>query len=123
MRSVTMATAHSPATSLRSVLGWTAGVAVVWILAALLRPETTLHLGPVFVPLLPVFLLWRRDDAVQGVFGGVAIGALTIAILLLTGNLDGPPLEPFGDPLTESVVVLAGTAIVAVVLARIGRRS
>jgi hypothetical protein len=115
-----MTTTQSPTSSLASVTVWTAGVAIVWIVAAILRPETTLHLGPIFLPLIPAFLLRGTPDALKGVLTGVAIGAVTIAVLTLTGNMSGPPLEPFQDPLTESIVFLAGSAIVGLLVARIG---
>ena len=88
-------------------MGWTAAIAVVWMIAAVLRPETTLHLGPILLPLMPAFLLRGQDHAFAGVVGGTAIGAGVLAILLLSGNLDGPALEPFTNVITESVVFLA----------------
>jgi hypothetical protein len=82
----------------------------VWIVAAALRPETTLHLGPILLPLVPAFLLRGQNKAYVGVVGGAAIGAGVIAILLLSGNLDGPALEPFTNVLAESVVLLAAAS-------------
>ena len=99
---------------------WTAGVAIVWIAAAILRPETTLHLGPIFLPLIPAFLLRGTPDSLKGVLAGVTIGAVTIAVLTLTGNMDGPPLEPFTDPLTESIAFLAGAGIIGLIVAHKG---
>ncbi|MFV1999433.1 MAG: hypothetical protein ACC654_03620 [Acidimicrobiia bacterium] len=98
-------------------------MAAIWILAAVLRPETTLHLGPVFVPLIPAFLLKGDDKALQGVVAGIAIGAATIATLSLTGNLDGPPIEPFQSTLTESFVVLAVSGVLALIFARVTQKS
>ncbi len=115
-----MTTTHSAATSLNSVIGWTAAIAVVWLITAFLRPETTLHLGPVIVPLLPAVLLRGQSVAPRAVLAGVGISAATIAILFLTGNLNGPPFEPFDSVLTESIVVLAGSAIVGLLIARTG---
>ena len=105
-----MTTISAPTSSLRSVLGWTAAIAVVWIVAAMLRPETTLHLGPILLPLIPAFLLRGQDRAFVGVVGGTVIGTGVLAILLITGNLDGPALEPFTNVITESVVFLAVAA-------------
>lgn len=102
---------------------WTVGVAIIWLTAALLRPETTLHLGPIFLPLLPAILLRGTDDAMKGVLVGVMIGAATIAAVTLTGNMNGPALEPFTDPLTESVAFLTGSAMIALVVARTGQRT
>jgi hypothetical protein len=89
-------------------MGWTAAIAAVWIAAAVLRPETTLHLGPLFLPLIPAFLLRGHDGAYAGVLGGAAMGVGVLAILLLSGNLDGPTLEPFTSVISESIVLLAG---------------
>ncbi len=108
---------------MRSVVTWTTAIGAVWFLVAVLRPETTLHLGPVFLPLLPVLLLWGQSNITRGVIAGVSIGAVTILLLTVTGNLEGPPIEPFTDPLTESVVVLAGAATVALIIARIAEHS
>ena len=91
-------------------MGWTAAIGVVWIVAAALRPETTLHLGPLFLPLIPAFLLRGQDRARTAVLGGTAIGGFILVILLLTGNLDGPALEPFTDVIVESVVFLAAAS-------------
>ena len=106
-RSERMTTTITPTTSLRSALGWTAAIAAVWIVAAALRPETTLHLGPLLLPLTPAFLLRGQDGAYAGVLGGAAIGVGVLAILLLSGNLDGPALEPFTSVIAESVTFLA----------------
>jgi hypothetical protein len=102
-----MTTTIAPSTSLRPALGWTAAIAAVWIVAAALRPETTLHLGPLLLPLIPAFLLRGQEGAYAGVLGGAALGAGVLVVLLLSGNLDGPALEPFTSVITESVVFLA----------------
>jgi len=115
---MTTTQSSSQSEQLRSAIFWTTGVAAIWILAALLRSETTLHLGPVFLPLIPAFLLKGDERALQGVVAGIALGAATITLLSLTGNLDGPPIEPFTSTLTESFVVLAGSGGLALVFAR-----
>jgi hypothetical protein len=91
-------------------MGWTVAIAVVWIVASALRPETTLHLGPILLPLMPAFLLRNDDNAYLGVLGGTAIGVGILAILQASGNLDGPALEPFTSVLVESFVLLAGAS-------------
>ncbi|MCL1594741.1 MAG: hypothetical protein M3132_10365 [Actinomycetia bacterium] len=118
-----MTTTQTAPTQLRSAVIWTAGIAIVWIIAALLRPETTLHLGPLFLPLVPAILLRGDPGALKGVVAGVALGAVTITLLSLTGNLDGPPLEPFASALSESLIVLAVSAMIALVVARTGQHS
>lgn len=124
MRFDIMTTTIAPSTSLRSVVGWTAAIGAVWIVAALLRPETTLHLGPIFLPLLPAFLLRGQPEALKGLVSGIAIGAAVIALLWFSGNLDGPSLEPFNSAIVESVVFLGAAAVVglAVVLVPRARR-
>lgn len=107
-----MTTITRTTTPLRSVLGWTGAIALVWILAAAIRPETTLHLGPILLPLMPALLLRGRDKAYVGVLGGTAIGTGVLALLFLGGNLDGPSLEPFTSAIAESITFLAaGTAL------------
>jgi hypothetical protein len=105
-----MTTTTTPANSLRSVMTWTAAIAIVWIVAAALRPETTLHLGPILLPLMPAFLLRNDDNANVGVLGGTAIGAGVLVLLQISGNLDGPALEPFTSVLAETFVLLAGAS-------------
>jgi len=119
-----MTTTQSSAQSVqfRSAIAWTAGISAVWILVAVLRPQTTLHLGAVIVPLIPAFLLKGHDRALQGVIAGIALGAATIAALSLTGNLDGPPIEPFQSTLTESFVVLGVSGILGLIFARVTQK-
>lgn len=117
-----MTTTTAPTSSLRSVLGWTAAIGLVWIVAAALRPETTLHLGPLLLPLMPAFLLRGQDGARGGVLGGTATGATVLVILFLSGNLDGPALEPFTDVLVESVVFLAAATAAGFAIVWLGDR-
>ncbi|MEN8238390.1 MAG: hypothetical protein ABFR53_04210 [Actinomycetota bacterium] len=117
-----MATVTTPTDSLRSVLGWTAVIAAVWIGAAALRSETTLHLGPLIVPLLPAFLLRGQESAYAGVLGGTVIGAGVLVILVLSGNLDGPALEPFTSVIAESIVFLAAASAAGLAVAWISDR-
>ena len=105
-----MTTTTAPVDSVRSALGWTAAIAVVWIVASALRPGTTLHLGPILLPLMPAFLLRNDDNAYLGVLGGTVIGLGVLVILQVSGNLDGPALEPFTGVVVESLVLLAAGA-------------
>lgn len=104
-----MTTITTTTNPLRSVMGWTAAIAAVWIVAAALRPETTLHLGPILLPLIPAFLLRGQDKAYAGVLGGAALAAGVLVILLLSGNLNGPALEPFTSVIAESALLLVGS--------------
>jgi hypothetical protein len=103
-------------------MGWTAAIGIVWIIAAALRPETTLHLGPLLLPLIPAFLLRGHDGARVAVLGGTAIGGVILVILLLTGNLDGPALEPFANVIVESVVFLAAASAAGFGIVWLGER-
>jgi hypothetical protein len=120
---VTTTQSSTQSVQLRSAIAWTAGVAAIWILAAVLRPETTLHLGPVFLPLIPAFLLKGDERALVGVVAGIALGAATITLLSLTGNLDGPPIEPFTSTLTESYVVLAVSGILGLIFSKVTQKT
>ena len=97
-----------------------AGVAGVWIVAALLRSETTFHLGPVIVPLIPL-LVAPKESRMKSVGIAVGVGAVVIAFLYFTGNLSGPAFEPFPSALAESVLTLVGTGILAFGFARVTR--
>lgn len=73
---------------------------------ALLRPDTTLHLGPLLVPLIPAVVMEPSTQARRAtvIAGGIGLGAITI--LAMTSNLSGPALGPFTNALAESLVFL-----------------
>jgi len=98
----------------------TAGIAVVWIVAALLRSETTFHLGPIILPLVPLIVA-PRAERVKAIVVALAMGAGVIALLSPTGNLSGPSFEPFPSALAESMVTLAASGIFALGFARFTR--
>ena len=98
----------------------TAGIAMVWIAAALVRPETTFHLGPIILPFVP-FIVAPKAARVRAVGLALAMGAGVIALLSLTGNLSGPSFEPFPSAFAESVVALAASGGLALGLARFTR--
>lgn len=107
-----------------SVLAWTAGIAAVWLIAAFLRADTTLHLGPLLLPLVPALLGRDAENPIRLTLIGIGAGAVAIVVLFTSGNLDGPALEPFNSALTESLVLLGvGSAIVLIIAALSGRRS
>lgn len=96
----------------------------MWLVAALLRPDTTLHLGPLLLPLVPAILGTSTARPVRLTLIGIGTGAAMIALLSITGNLNGPALEPFTDALTESIALLAtGGAVGLIVSALAGRRA
>ena len=92
------------------------GIAFVWIVAAFIRTETTLHLGPLLVPLVPAILGRDTDRPLALTLLGVATGAAVITILHLTGNLVGPALAPFSSALSESISLLAVGGVAGVAM-------
>lgn len=97
---------------MQSTILWVVGVAALWLVVALARSGTTLHLGPLLVPLIPLVVARKEDFALRATGVAAAIGLVVIAALWITGNLDGPALSPFPSALAESLVFLAaGTAI------------
>ena len=110
-----------PATS---VLVWTAGIAAVWLIAAFLRSDTTLHLGPLLLPLVPAILGRDTQHPIRLTMIGIGAGVAAIVVLFASGNLDGPAIEPFSSALTESVVLLGVGSVIGLIIAALsGRRS
>lgn len=99
---------------------FTAGIAVVWIVAAVVRPDTTFHLGPIIVPFVPLVLA-PSGTRLKSVGVAIGIGGGVIALLSLTGNLSGPAFDPFDSALAESVVALAASGSIALGFARFAR--
>lgn len=97
-------------------------LATVWIAAAALRPETTLHLGPVLLPIVPLIASDRTTNVLPAVIFGVVVGTVVLAILGDLNMLDGPALEPFNSVVAESVFALLGAGVVGALLARLTRR-
>jgi len=115
------ATTHERAQE-ATVLAWTVGIAVVWLITAFLRADTTLHLGPLLLPLVPAVLGKDTDHPQRLAVVGVAVGAIVITILYLTGNLNGPALSPFSDALTESIIFLAAGGVAGLAITSLVRR-
>lgn len=97
-----------------------AGLTVVWVVAALLRTETTFHLGPIILPLIPL-LIAPKGSRTRAIGVAAGVGAGVIALLSVTGNLSGPAFEPFSSAVAESVLTLIGSGILALGLARVTR--
>jgi hypothetical protein len=96
------------------------GIAAIWVVSAVLRPETTFHLGPVILPLIPLFTS-PKEHRVKAVGVALGVGAGAIALLFFTENLTGPSFEPFPSALAESVLALVGSGILALGIARATR--
>ena len=116
-------TTHNRVTDV-PVLAWTSAIAVIWLIAAFLRSDTTLHLGPLLLPLVPAVLGRETGHPIRLTIIGILAGMATIIVLSTTGNLDGPALDPFPDALTESIIFLAGGGVLGLVVsASAGRRT
>jgi hypothetical protein len=94
-----MATPTIDTHATRQTHRFTAGIAIVWIVAILAPSGTRL----------------------KSVGVAIGIGAGVIALLSLTGNLSGPAFDPFDSVLAESVVALAASGIIALGFARFAR--
>lgn len=96
------------------------GLAAVWVIAAMLRPDTTFHLGPIILPLIPLIVA-PKAARMTGVVVAIAVGAGVTAVLSITGNLSGPSLEPSPSALAESMLTLVGSGVLALGFARLTR--
>jgi hypothetical protein len=105
-----------------TILAWTGGIALVWLGAAFLRSGTTLHLGPLLLPLIPAILGRDTEHPICLTLIGIGAGVVAIIVLFTTGNLNGPSLSAFPDALTESVVFLAIGGVAGLVISASGRR-
>lgn len=105
-----------------TILAWTGGIALVWLIAAFLRTGTTLHLGPLLLPLIPAILGRDTQHPIRLTFIGIGAGIGTTIVLLVTGNLNGPSLSLFPDALTESLALLAIGGVVGLAISASGRQ-
>jgi hypothetical protein len=105
-----------------SILTWTMGIAFVWLIAAFVRSDTTMHLGPLLLPMVPAVLGRYADHTIGITVVGVAMGAVVVTLLHLTGNLSGPALSPFSSALTESISLLAVGGVAGLATAALFRR-
>ena len=105
----------------RSREGMTAalGLALVWTIAAAVRPSLTFHLAPILIAGIVPLLHTAKDKGP----GGVAVaGALGFGVAVVTGVglsifdlLKGPSLLPIGGAFAEAVAfAVIGAALGAV---------
>ncbi|MGI9528742.1 MAG: hypothetical protein ACR2NG_03450 [Acidimicrobiia bacterium] len=114
-------TTEQASITLRSTLLWAVSVAALWLTVALVRSGTTLHLGPLLVPLIPLVVARTEGFALRATALASAIGLGVVSVLWATGNLNGPALDPLPSALAESLAfLLAGTVIgvVGIVVSR-----
>ena len=107
----------------RRAVGWGAALAVLWFVVVILRSETTLHLAPFLVAGTPPVLnaldgaaAPDRRSVVIAAGAGLVISVATAAILIVSGNLDGPAIEPFGSVLVETLVLAVTGAAVGLLI-------
>ncbi len=102
---------------------------VVWLVLAVLNPETTYHLAPLLVAAAwPVVFRLRAGPRpgmpgrVVAVAGGTAIAAVVAAVLSVLDALRGPTLTGTGDALTETAIAVAVGAVAGLVVVGAGPR-
>jgi hypothetical protein len=115
--------ALSPAA--RHALLLSAILAVVWSVAAALRPSSTFHLAPILVTLGGAVLTASVERGRPGwviiVATGGALSIATTGVLAAAGWLVGPSLLPFGGPAAEAIIFTVGTAVVGSAAGLTGR--
>lgn len=85
-------------------------LAVIWLSAATIRPETTYHLAPLLVagavPLLsmPGASAPASRAVAAAALGGAGLALGSTGVLAGLGNLEGPSLLPFGGAAAESIL-------------------
>ncbi len=108
---------------------YSGGLAVVWLIAAAIRPEVTYHLAPILVAgVLPIAIVLDREGApgakvlasAAGI--GFAVAAVTTALLAGAGWLEGPALGPFTSAVGESLAGAAFGAVTGLLIAALWRR-
>lgn len=112
-----MQTLNNEAT-LRRAYGYAGALAVIWLVAASLRPSTTYHLAPLLVAAAVPFVVAADARAptarrlIGAAAGGGTLALVVTGVLTVAGRLEGPSLLPFGGAVTESVVfALVGAAV------------
>lgn len=96
---------------------WPAGLlAVVWFVAAAVRPALTFHLAPVLTAgSVPFFLandgVTSSRFVVFGALSGFVLALGTTVVISAAGWMQGPSLLPFGGPAVEALVFAAGGAV------------
>lgn len=91
----------------RSAAAAAAGLAVVWIIAAAVRPTSTYHLAPILIAGVVPILARRRERSAAFLVSSAVVGAViaSAAALALTAFdlLRGPTLLPYGGAFAEAL--------------------
>ncbi len=95
-----------------------AALAVLWLVLALLNPETTYHLAPLLVaagwPVVYRLRAGSRRPAmlrILAVAGGTGIALVVTGALAALDALRGPTLTGSGNALTETFIAVAAGAV------------
>ncbi|MCH7845482.1 MAG: hypothetical protein IH850_06580 [Acidobacteria bacterium] len=104
------------------------GLALLWVVVALLRSGTTFHLAPILVAAaVPIAVAYdTRDqtstqDLVVAAVIGLVLALLATLILTLADKMTGPSLLPSGGAVTEAVVFSLTGAIGGLIIATLRR--
>lgn len=107
-----------PLSALRRAVAISLGLALLWVVLALIRSGTTFHLAPALVAaVFPVAITADANERVStrqlavATLAGLAIALVATLILTLAGEMTGPSLLPFGGAVSESVVFAVAGAI------------
>jgi hypothetical protein len=103
------------------------GLAVLWLVLALITSTTTYHLAPPLVAATPVVVdAWERPSSTTGhalrAVLGFALVLIITGILSVSGNLDGPSLLPVGGAVLESVVFAIAGGVIGLIVAVVKSR-
>jgi len=106
------------------------GLAVLWVVVALLRDGTTFHLAPMLVAaVLPIVVASDNEEGVEtsrlalAALAGLAIALLGTLFLAVAGEMTGPSLLPSGGAVAESVIFAIVGAIGGFAIGRLRRRT
>lgn len=109
----------------QSGVGVAVGLALVWLIAAALRPTSTFHLAPILVAgAAPVLARGSADvpkrALVIATLIGAAVAAVAALLLAAFDLLRGPTLLPYGGAFAEAItfILLGAVAGLAVGLLR-----
>ena len=102
---------------LRSGMSMATLLALVWAVAAAIRPTATFHLAPILIAGIGPVVLRRAElpSRVSAALAGAVLAVLTALVLAALGFLDGPTLLPYGGALAEAMTFVVIGAIGGVI--------
>jgi len=116
---------ETPSTAdLRRRLLWPAGLALLWVVLAIIWPATTYHLAPLLIAAVPLVLVAFDQpesiglrSAIMLTLFGVALAVGAAILLEVLGKLQGPAFDPFSSPFTEALAAAVAGAVIGLVVA------